>query len=1037
VRPHRLELRAFGPFADRQVIDFSELGERAFFLVSGPTGAGKTSLLDAICFALYGESTGERRLADQLRSSQAKPDAECSVVFDFALGAERYRVARAPRQVRGKKRGTGTTEVPASATLWRRTACQSESEEGEPLETQPSGVTRRIETLLGFEAAQFRQVVVLPQGDFRRLLDADSRQREEILQRLFDVAHYQRVQDALKSGADGLRQEHEQRSRDRVGLLEQAQVASPAELDQGMAAISERLENAARSIADTQVRRGRARAELDAGRAASAKLDEALQSAAALAELGSEEQAFASRRQALQAARRAEPVLPLLAARRERQAEHARAAANAERASAERKGAGEAEVKARAALEAEQHREPEREAARREAARLETLRDVAASVAEQRAALGHAATRQAEARAVARKVVDALSEGRGQVESLGEECRRLEQGAAGLKAAQDLADGWSRRHERWQALVSVRARRDALDEEIGAAASSVEAAAAERSSAERHDAEVRHAARAGRALLLAAGLRPGEPCPVCGGLEHPQPAHAQAGSAAAPPDDAAVEAAHLALEASRRKLAEAEGAHAKLRDARGPLQGECAAHEQSLRRALPPDHAFLGDGAGEHIAREKALAEQALRDAQACALALAEQRAALDALRAKQAELEADESSARAALEKADSEHDRLQGQLDVKLSQLPDALRPPGALDEAIGEAVRLRDALVHGLEAAQRALHEAEKNAAARAAALREAEQSETAAAGALRDADAALEAGLGQAGFADADALEAARLEPAAQQALDEEIRGYDEALSRQRGLADAARAAAEGIAPPDLPALEAALSGAEVALSELQQSHGQLTGQLEQLARWRKAVREADAALGDLDARHRSLGQVARVANGDNPEKLTFQRFVLAAFLDEVLLLASRSLRQMSKGRYTLRRAGDVTDRRKGAGLDLVVEDAYTGDDRPVSTLSGGEGFLAALALALGLADVVQHHAGGIRLEAIFIDEGFGSLDPESLDDAVRTLLDLRSGGRMVGIISHVSELRERIDTRLEIRSDRGGSYARFELGAGGA
>jgi exonuclease SbcC len=176
----------------------------------------------------------------------------------------------------------------------------------------------------------------------------------------------------------------------------------------------------------------------------------------------------------------------------------------------------------------------------------------------------------------------------------------------------------------------------------------------------------------------------------------------------------------------------------------------------------------------------------------------------------------------------------------------------------------------------------------------------------------------------------------------------------------------------------------------------------------------------------------LGDIAKRAGGDNSLRLTFQRFVLAAFLDNVLELASVSLRKMSKGRYYLRRAEESQDKRSAGGLDLVVFDAQTGVERPVSTLSGGESFLASLALALGLAEVVQHYAGGIQLDAIFIDEGFGTLDADALDLAISTLLDLRQGGRMVGVISHVTELRERIHTRLEIKTTRQGSTTHFHL-----
>jgi len=181
---------------------------------------------------------------------------------------------------------------------------------------------------------------------------------------------------------------------------------------------------------------------------------------------------------------------------------------------------------------------------------------------------------------------------------------------------------------------------------------------------------------------------------------------------------------------------------------------------------------------------------------------------------------------------------------------------------------------------------------------------------------------------------------------------------------------------------------------------------------------------------LESRYAVVGRISEVANGRNAQGITFQRFVLVALLDDVLAAASHRLQVMSKGRFELIRARERLDQRTAGGLDLMVFDAYTGTSRPVNTLSGGESFIASLSLALGLSDVVQAYAGGIKLETIFVDEGFGSLDPESLDLAFRALIDLQKGGRLVGIISHVPELKERVDVRLEIAPSNRGSKVKF-------
>jgi len=222
VRPIRLTAQAFGPYADEQVFDFTELGERSFFLICGPTGSGKTSLLDALCFALFGDTSGAERSGKQMRSDYADPATPTEVTLDFSVGPERYRVQRSPEQERPKKRGAGTTAQPAGATLWRRTDVTTATGEGSVLASRWGDVTGEVERLLGFRSDQFRQVVMLPQGQFRRVLTASSDDREKILERLFKTEIYRRIEEALKTEARRIKAEHEQARQRGDVILEQA-----------------------------------------------------------------------------------------------------------------------------------------------------------------------------------------------------------------------------------------------------------------------------------------------------------------------------------------------------------------------------------------------------------------------------------------------------------------------------------------------------------------------------------------------------------------------------------------------------------------------------------------------------------------------------------------------------------------------------------------------------------------------------------------------------------------------------------------------
>ncbi len=284
--------------------------------------------------------------------------------------------------------------------------------------------------------------------------------------------------------------------------------------------------------------------------------------------------------------------------------------------------------------------------------------------------------------------------------------------------------------------------------------------------------------------------------------------------------------------------------------------------------------------------------------------------------------------------------------------------------------------------------------------------------------------------EAGFADEAARRAAQRDPSVVEQLEKSVAEHEQSTLRAAERLRLAEQAAQGLEPPDLTQLEAEAEARAVVARNAREAAISLRDAAESAEKQLARVHElADEAAG-LEARYAVVGRLADVANRRNPRGLSFQSYVLGAFLDDVLVAASARLRTMSKNRYALERTEERSGGKRAAGLGLLVYDAWTGAARPVATLSGGEKFMAALALALGLAEVVQAHAGGIRLETVFVDEGFGSLDDESLDLAISSLMSLHEGGRLVGIISHVSELRERIDARLEVSAGKSGSSARF-------
>ncbi len=1017
MKPLRLHLQAFGPYGDVEKLYFADLGGHDFFLIAGPTGSGKTSLLDAITYALYGETSGGLREVRDLRSHFATDALETRVTFEFELGSRRYRVTRAPEQLVPKARGEGLKKQAASATLWELT------EDGPvPLAPEkPSAVDARVKELLGFEAGQFRQVVLLPQGRFQDFLLAGSTQRQAILQVLFQTQRYARAAERLGEAAAGLREEIRGHLAEQQALLERAGVAEVGALPARQAELERELELARTAQAEARAGLAAAHEAQQAGRAVAERVQEREAAEAALDALRLEGAAADEAREELDRARRADRVAPfrtrLLEAEAALSPLVAREAELAEAAHARTAALSQAEATLRAA----EGDELRREELRRTVARLKELEP-----------------RRQE-----------LEAARGEVRKAAVSCRDLEELCVNRdRRAEDAEAAWRELEQRMQELArhggqadalayalqqarKHRARGEDLVRVLGEARVAEEARAAAEEASRRHrcardearqtlETLLRQRSEA-QAALLARDLKPGAPCPVCGATHHPHPAQA----AGPLPETQAIQDAEERLASSENLLEQAEVALARRRE---ELEGFRVRYE-TLREAL-----------GEHADAPLEALIQAEREAERALEATREAERELEALGPRLEDLAQRRDTAakareeaREALQEARLDEAEAKGRVQLLETQLLAELRAPGALSTRLAQAEEALAALERALQEARSGKERADaeaREAELRLEAHRErmAEQREDHA----RRADA-LDEALGTERFQGRADLEAAFRDGETQAALEARVRTYGEALAAARERFARAREAALGLERPDLEALAAQVSGAETRLTEAGDRLSRARRDLDALRETRTALEQADAEIAALDRRHRSLGRLAAAAKGEEGDRVSFERFVQGAVLDEVLLAASQRLMQMSRNRYALRRAAPGGDLRRAHGLDLEVTDTHTGRGRAASTLSGGEGFQASLALALGLSDVVQRHAGGVRLDTVFIDEGFGSLDNEALDLAMRALEELRQGGRLVGIISHLDEVKTRIQARLEVSPGPGGSRAAFRIG----
>ena len=1020
MKPICLTVQAFGPYAGKQVFDFRQLQDRCLFLITGPTGAGKTAVLDALCYALYGDTSGQERDASQMRSQHSDPATPTEVTFDFALGAQSYRVRRRPQQDRPKKRGEGTITETAQAMLWKRTGVENDGDDGQPLATHSGEVTERVEQVLGFRSAQFRQVVLLPQGRFRELLLADSRQRQEILEILFRTEIYRQIEQALKDTRKAIQEQLEDLKVRRDKVLELAEAENETQLSDRRTAVQTEITQVVTELEKRREAKKEADKALQAGKEAQAKLTELDDANKALKKVTDRQAEIESKREGRDLGKRAGGLRDAEDQRDQRVKEYKKAHEAMENAVATQVRAQGQLDNANAELAQQQRRQAEMETLRRDHDRLEGLVTRVERLSE-------AQDQLARLQEAAKVLATGLAEAKTRLMDTQNVQKQKQKDLAGAEKLAVLVDG--RRAALKQAEIDD-TNRAKLQKADGSIKRLVEehtkAAKAAQEAQQTLDRTVEKlqtmekALQKGYAGHLAKALNPGEPCPVCGSKDHPAPAKA-AGEVPNPQEIDDLREEIKSLETAR-KVADKKASDLERDLAVAQKTAENLSEQLGDKAQASADklHEILEARRGELTS-----AEQAETSAEKL-------RTAVSELEKSQVGLDQQVEELQAKVRDQDGQVQTLSGTVKERQAEVPEDLRDPDVLKSAIAESTRKLKQLTDALESAQAAAKSAgEALAAAKAGAEAACNTADKARQTAEAEADRFKER-LTKASFETEIQYKAAKLTDEQIAVLDQQIKGHDRDLATAKDRVNRAETAAKGIQRPDVEALDAAVSQAQAAIEENIRRQNEVTNRKNQIIQWLNSLAEESQKMAGMEKEYQVVGYIADVANGGNDQNVSFQRFVLGALLDDVLLAASQRLKIMSKGRYLLQRQQDTLDRRRAGGLDLEVHDSYTGMSRPAGTLSGGESFLAALSLALGLADVVQSYAGGVYLDTIFIDEGFGSLDSEALDAAMQALIDLQKGGRLVGIISHVSELRERIDARLEVKSGKAGSTASFLL-----
>ena len=913
MRPLTLTMSAFGPYAGTETVDFERLGESGLYLITGDTGAGKTTIFDAITFALYGKPSGQTREAAMLRSKYADEQTRTRVVLRFLNGGKEYTVKRALACLRPRKRGEGYTEDPPYAEL----AMPDGTRENRSLQA----VTDRVTGILGISREQFCQIAMIAQGDFLKILLEDTGKRQQHFREIFRTQIYDLFQNALKDEAAEVRNQRDQQKKSTQIYISRIRCAEndPLMFQVEKAKQGDMLTEDVIGLLEQLTEQDRhARREIDR---------EAKSNADRLGEVNRIIGKAEEQRKAREGREKAGSAL------NERQT---------------------AQAVLKKALEEQETRQPETEQKIAEAERLADEMKEYDELEQQRQDF--------------RRIEAELQRKGKEIECQNTACENLKAAAEQLKAERDrlkqagqdsaaLAQREERARNRLKILLDMKNRLAELarmETRLREAQKTYEAERAGSEAARKLADDLRRAFNDEQAGILAEELKEGTPCPVCGAVTHPRLAVKSEGA----PDEAEVKKAEdKAREAQKKETA--AGAKA------GELKG---ASENAKHEIAGIAEGIFGNW--DETETPKQLGE-----------------------RLEETEKELQELTAAAAAEKRRA--DRL-AELDQMIPQK----------EEDLGKRIQELGRSREGYQAEKGRQEGRGKAIAEKAAKLR---YPDKAAAGAaknrledeIRDRKKALKT---------------------AQDALKE----CDDAIARLKGQieqADRLLKEAEEIDEAAAVAEKTELEKIGDGIKKRQQETAVRLSTNEGVIRDISASSEALAA---LDQKWQWVSALSDTANGRlKGDRLMFETWIQMSFFDRILHRANVHLMQMSGGKYDLVRREEALDGRSQTGLDLDVLDHMNGRTRSVKTLSGGESFIASLSLALGLSEEIQASAGGIRLDTMFVDEGFGSLDEDTLQQAMRALNSLSENNRLIGIISHVAELRRTIDRQIIVRKVRTG------------
>lgn len=1043
MRPIKLTISAFGPYADTQTVDFSSLENKNIFLITGPTGAGKTTIFDAISFVLFGEASGSSRESDSLRSQFSSIDVPTYVEMEFELRGEKYKIKRNPRYERKKAKGEGLTIQEADAELVLPNG---------DVVTRVKPVDEKISNILGINKNQFRQIVMLPQGEFRKLLEADSKEREVIFRKIFGTEAFQSIQIKLagiQKSCDAKIKESDTKRKTHIKHIEpgddeillkllNAEYINVEEVINRTKEVLKKDKEENRKLNDAvkkiKVQEEEIQKKIVEGLEINKKLMDKEEIEKQYKLYLSDEKIYISKKDDLEKARKASNVKLVEDTLKER--ENNLFVKEKQYKEAERNlvVAEENIKKCEIRLRGEKSKEEERKGLSDEIA---TLKEKEAKV---------------KVYEIKCNSIDGL---RKELEYKKSECEALKEAIVKKKVALDKAKEKLIYIKTCEAekerLIGIKNEKDSMIERLRELRNKTRQylnnVKSHKDEAERYYKfekqyvklkdiyeKMEDSFLKAQAGLLAKNLEDNTPCPVCGSTYHPSPAKVHEGAP------------------NEEKLKEAKKNYEEKREERNLILQRLAAlkakADESLKELsetkermveyfgqnlLAMSHDEVLNYVNDNGPRLKYEVDSIVAKIKELDKEISNKEVIESYIEKNKKELEQKESE----LPKKEEEYTAFYGKVIGEEKGLK-------SIEEEIPEEIRSLSKLLDKINTAQTKLSALEKaykdaqdsyvNANEEYASIKAIKE------GRLRNLEEAvkevefykdnLNSKLLEYSFMDFEEYKKYKMTEKEIKALDDEIDIYYKKLQILRGSLEKAENDTRDLKPVEIGELSKRLEELKLQQENLENEGKNIFLRIQNNHNSLKEIEKISENMRRDEEYYAVVSDLAKVANGSNDEKITFERYVLAAYFDEIIDAANLRLNKMTGGRFLLKRKEERGKFGRQEGLELEVFDNYTGKARHVKTLSGGESFKASLALALGLADVVQAYAGGISLDTMFVDEGFGTLDPESLDNAISCLMDLQSSGRLVGIISHVPELKERINTRLEVTPAKEGSKVNF-------